>query len=112
MTVKEMRDKDDAALQHELQDKQKHLFTLRSQAVTEKLEDPSQFSMAWTTFEDAFRKGYPHIAEYTVAITDPAEATRLFWPTLRSSALPYNLFVLHKLDAASATHAPPTATKG
>ncbi len=66
------------------------------------LEDPSQFSMAWTTFEDAFRKGYPHIAEYTAAITDPAEATRQFWPMLRSSALPYNLFVLHKLDTASA----------
>ena len=27
---------------HELQDKQKHLFDLRSQAVTEKLENPSQ----------------------------------------------------------------------
>jgi len=66
------------------------------------LEDPSQFSMAWTTFEDAFRKGYPHIAEYSSAITDPSEATRQFWLTLRGSALPYNLFVLHKLDAASA----------
>lgn len=42
MTVKELRDKDDAALKQELKDKQKHLFALRSQAVTEKLEDPSQ----------------------------------------------------------------------
>ena len=42
MTIKEIRDKDDSALKHELVEKQKHLFDLRSQAVTEKLEDPSQ----------------------------------------------------------------------
>ena len=29
-------------LKHELQEQRKHLFNLRSQAVTEKLEDPSQ----------------------------------------------------------------------
>ena len=42
MTIKEIRDKDVEALKHELSDKHKHLFDLRSQAVTEKLEDPSQ----------------------------------------------------------------------
>ena len=42
MTIKEIREKDVEALRHELTDKQKHLFDLRSQAVTEKLEDPSQ----------------------------------------------------------------------
>ena len=42
MTTKEIRDKQTEALQHELTDRQKHLFDLRSQAVTEKLEDPSQ----------------------------------------------------------------------
>lgn len=66
------------------------------------LEDPSQFSMAWTTFEDAFRKGFPHIGEYSAAITDANEATRQFWLTLRSTALPYNLLVLQKLTAATA----------
>ena len=65
------------------------------------MEEPSQFSMAWTTFEDVFRKGYPHIAEYSAAITDPQEATRQFWPMLRSTALPYNLFVLQKMNAAN-----------
>ena len=40
--VKEIRDKSNDALEHELAEKQKHLFALRSQAVTEKLEDPSQ----------------------------------------------------------------------
>ena len=42
MTIKEIRDKDIEALKHELSDKHKHMFELRSQAVTEKLEDPSQ----------------------------------------------------------------------
>src|SRR3954454_12129980 len=42
MTIKEIREKDEAALKHELIEKHRHLFDLRSQAVTEKLEDPSQ----------------------------------------------------------------------
>ena len=39
---KELREKEASHLDHELTDKLKHLFDLRSQAVTEKLEDPSQ----------------------------------------------------------------------
>ena len=42
MTTKEIREKESTQLNHELVEKQKHLFDLRSQAVTEKLEDPSQ----------------------------------------------------------------------
>ena len=42
MTIKEIREKTDENLRHELAEQQKHLFDLRSQAVTEKLEDPSQ----------------------------------------------------------------------
>lgn len=42
MTIKEIREKETEHLKHELDEKRKHLFNLRSQAVTEKLEDPSQ----------------------------------------------------------------------
>ena len=42
MKTKEIRDKQTEHVKHELAEKQKHLFELRSQAVTEKLEDPSQ----------------------------------------------------------------------
>jgi len=42
MTAKEIREKETAHLTHELEEQRKHLFDLRSQAVTEKLEDPSQ----------------------------------------------------------------------
>jgi large subunit ribosomal protein L29 len=42
MSIKEIREKETEHLKHELVEKRKHLFDLRSQAVTEKLEDPSQ----------------------------------------------------------------------
>ena len=42
MTAKEIREKETEHLKHELTEQRKHLFDLRSQAVTEKLEDPSQ----------------------------------------------------------------------
>ena len=42
MTTKEIREKETDHLKHELEERRKHLFDLRSQAVTEKLEDPSQ----------------------------------------------------------------------
>jgi large subunit ribosomal protein L29 len=42
MTIKEIREKETEHLKHEVGEKRKHLFDLRSQAITEKLEDPSQ----------------------------------------------------------------------
>ena len=44
MKIKEIREKQTEHLSHELAEQQKHLFDLRSQAVTEKLEDPSQIA--------------------------------------------------------------------
>ena len=42
MKMKEITDKETEHLRQELTEKQKHMFHLRSQAVTEKLEDPTQ----------------------------------------------------------------------
>ena len=42
MKIKEIREKETDAVEAELKDLQKHLFDLRTQAVTEKLEDPTQ----------------------------------------------------------------------
>ncbi len=42
MKIKEVLEKDVEALKAELVAQQKHLFDLRTQAVTEKLEDPTQ----------------------------------------------------------------------
>jgi large subunit ribosomal protein L29 len=44
MKMKEILERQTEQLRHELVEQQKHLFDLRSQAVTEKLEDPSQLS--------------------------------------------------------------------
>jgi large subunit ribosomal protein L29 len=42
MKIKAIREMESGHLQHELAEKQKHLYKLRTQAVTEKLENPSQ----------------------------------------------------------------------
>jgi large subunit ribosomal protein L29 len=42
MKLEEIKEKDAPALNTELVAKQRHLFDLRTQAVTEKLEDPTQ----------------------------------------------------------------------
>jgi large subunit ribosomal protein L29 len=42
MKIKEIKEKESDALKQELAEKHKHLFDLRTQAVTEKLEDPTQ----------------------------------------------------------------------
>ena len=44
MKMKEILEKQGEQLGQELLEQQKHLFELRSQAVTEKLEDPSQIA--------------------------------------------------------------------
>jgi large subunit ribosomal protein L29 len=42
MKIKEIKDKDTQQLRHDLVERTRHLFDLRTQSVTEKLEDPSQ----------------------------------------------------------------------
>lgn len=42
MKNKEINEKDDAGLKETLVERSKHLFDLRNQSVTSKLEDPSQ----------------------------------------------------------------------
>lgn len=44
--IQSLRDKDDSVLHQQVKDQKRHLFDLRSQAVTEKLENPSQFRIA------------------------------------------------------------------
>lgn len=44
LDVKAARKKDDESLRKELAALQRHVFDLRTQAVTEKLEDPSQLT--------------------------------------------------------------------
>ena len=73
MTVKEIREKETNHLNEELAERRRHLFDLRSQAVTEKLEDPSQL-----------RKTRKDIARIrTVLRQRELEAAGEFKPSLR-----------------------------
>lgn len=42
MKIKDIREKDEAALNNELVDIRKQLFTLRTQSVTQKIESPAK----------------------------------------------------------------------
>jgi len=42
MTIKEIREKDDDILKAQLEEHRKHMFDLRTQAVTDKTEDTTQ----------------------------------------------------------------------
>lgn len=46
MKIKDIKEKESADLKVTLAERQKHLFDLRTQGVTEKLEDPSQIGKA------------------------------------------------------------------
>jgi large subunit ribosomal protein L29 len=46
MKYKEINEKDDAGLKELLTERSRHLFDLRNQSVTSKLEDPSQIGKA------------------------------------------------------------------
>ncbi len=45
MKIKDIREKDEAALNAELVDIRKQLFTLRTQAVTQKIESPAKIKV-------------------------------------------------------------------
>lgn len=66
------------------------------------LEDPAQFALSWTTYLNIYRDAQPLLADWSATLTDPATASKNFWPTIARYGLPYNLLILRKLDAASA----------
>ncbi len=64
------------------------------------LDDPAQFAMSWTTFENIYRDAQPLLADWSATLTDPAVAAKRFWPTIATYGLPYNLLILQKVSAA------------
>jgi hypothetical protein len=69
------------------------------------LEKPEQYAMAWTTlggiYETASRDWLP---QFAATLTDPAEATRQFWPTIARYGLPFNLIFLQRVGADDHGH--------
>src|SRR5262245_13320231 len=60
---------------------------------TTALDDPSQWSIGWTTFPDVYNLGLPHLKEWaaTVDVTQPDKATEAFFPTIARYGRAYNL---------------------
>lgn len=68
------------------------------------IEKPEQFSLSWTNFPPVYRDAAPLLDEFAGSLDtdDPDRASRLFWPTLASYGLPYNLVVAGKVSDADA----------
>ncbi len=66
------------------------------------LDDPTQWSMSWTTFPDVYSAGLPRLKEWaaTVDVTQPDKASAAFFPTIAREGLAYNLLLLKKVDSA------------
>ncbi len=66
------------------------------------LEDPTQWSMGWTTLPDVTSLGAPVLDEYaaTVDVAQPDKATEAFFPTLARHGRSYNLMLPRKVRPA------------
>ena len=76
---------------------QHHLTTLS-------LDDPTQWSMSWTTLPDVYTLGLPHLDEWaaTVDVTQPEKATEAFFPTIARYGRSYNLILPKKVQSPDA----------
>jgi hypothetical protein len=61
------------------------------------LDEPAQFSMAWTRFNGTYEAAQPWESYYAASLTDAEEATAQFWPTLAQGSIPFNLLILRKV---------------
>jgi hypothetical protein len=63
------------------------------------LDEPAQFSMAWTRYDGAYEAAQPWEAYYAASLTDAEEATAQFWPTLAQGGIAFNLLILRKVGS-------------
>lgn len=61
------------------------------------LEEPKQWAMSWTTYQDVYRDALPSLDHWASSLTDADEASKQFWPTIAQHGLAYNLLILEKV---------------
>jgi hypothetical protein len=63
------------------------------------LDDPRQWTLAWTTFPDVQSLGASHVDEWaaTVDVTRPEKATEAFWPMIATYGRAFNLLLPQKV---------------
>ncbi len=65
------------------------------------LEQPEQFSIAWTSFPDVYHDGLPSLPDWASTLTDADVATEQFWPIIAQHGFAYNLIIPEKVTSAS-----------
>jgi hypothetical protein len=74
----------------------------KNQLTPPSLDSPEQFALTWTTFEGVYQNALPLLDTWSKTLTDPAVAEQLFWPTIASYGLAYNLMIVKKVGGANA----------
>ncbi|MEL7535280.1 MAG: lipoxygenase family protein, partial [Bacteroidota bacterium] len=64
------------------------------------LDDPTQWSMAWSPMRNIYETGMTHIDRWASSLTDYQAATEQFWETISTHSLPFNLLILQKVGAS------------
>lgn len=69
----------------------------------EYLEEPKQFSMAWTNHWNVYQEAKDKNLDdkWASSLTDVEEANSQFWPMIAEHGMAYNLLILQKVDAAN-----------
>lgn len=67
------------------------------------LDDPKQFSMAWTNHQDVFQQATAMNLDdkWALSLTSVVAANAQFWPMIAHHGLAFNLLVLQKVDASN-----------
>lgn len=63
------------------------------------LEDPSQFALPWTTYQDVYKDSHDLVGPFSDTLTNTKKAEESFWPTIAHFGLPLNLLVVEKVDS-------------
>jgi hypothetical protein len=63
------------------------------------LDLPSQYELAWTTYQDVWKDSQDLVKPFAETLTDVKKAEKSFWPTIACFGLPLNLLVVEKVDS-------------
>jgi Lipoxygenase len=64
------------------------------------LDEPDQFALSWTTYQDVYESSKPLIPTLASWLVPGEAATEHFWPTIATFGLAYNLLILQKVGTA------------
>jgi Lipoxygenase len=63
------------------------------------LDDPSQFTLAWSTYQDVYKDSQDLVGPFSDTLKDKKKAEESFWRAIAHFGLPFNLLVVEKVDS-------------